>query len=64
MYNTRKMIEEGRDVIQRHPLLEFTITDFQNMREEADGDAFLLAENAFLLGVTVGFQVKATEQRK
>lgn len=64
MYNTRKMIEAGRDAIQRHPRRELTAADFQNMKEAAGGDAFLLAENAFMLGVAVGSRITAAEQKK
>lgn len=64
MYDTQKMIESGRETMQRHPARELTAGDFCEMRAAAAGDEYLFAENAFMCGVAVGARITAAEQKK
>lgn len=64
MYNTQKMITTGRETMQRHPARDLTAFELHTIREQAGGDEYLFAENAFMFGVAVGMRIAEAERKR
>lgn len=63
MYNTAGMIEAGRAAMRRNPARDITALELHRIRENAAGDDYKFAEDAFLLGVAIGMRIAAAEAR-
>lgn len=66
MYNLKTLIEDGSEIMESHTNNDFpTLSDFIRVKNEMSGaDAYMFANNMFLIGVSLGARIQKDESSK
>lgn len=56
MYNTKKLIEEGREIMHQNPERDITGLEIKQAKEAATDD-YTFAENMFFMGLAIGARI-------
>lgn len=63
MYNLRELLEDGTEIMESYTNNDFpTLSDFIKVKNEMSGsDAYMFANNMFLIGVSLGARTRKSE---
>ena len=63
MYNLKTLIEDGSEIMESCTNSDFpTLSDFIKVKNEMSGsDAYMFANNMFLIGVSLGARIQKSE---
>ena len=63
MYNLKTLIEDGSEIMESCTNSDFpTLSDFIKVKNEMSGsDAYMFANNMFLIGVSLGARIRKSE---
>ena len=63
MYNLKELLEDGTEIMESYTNNDFpTLSDFIKVKNEMSGaDAYMFANNMFLIGVSLGARVRKSE---